>query len=195
MLKGRDCSVMEKIKTKICLHIYILHFQSCQAEICGAVLNYTLWLLTEHFTPLARSCPSPPAALGKARWWCAGAGLHSADLSQHAHEKETRASLCARVCFPRLWIILLPWWRAHPCLILPDPLRLYWHPPFSSRLQRPHVVKGARKRRPKVCGGGREYCVFPHLLSTRPLLFTPDSLRVTVLDRRRAPCYLPAATL
>lgn len=91
----------------------------------------------------------------------------------------------ARVCFLRLWIILLLWWRAHPCLILPDPLRLCWHSPFSWRLQRPHVVKGARKLRSKVWEG-REHCMFLHLLSTRPLLISPDSLRVTVLDTRRA---------
>lgn len=57
-------------------------------------------------------------------------------------------------------------------------------PPFASRLQQPHVVKGVRKRRPKVWHG-REHCVFPHLLSTRTYLFSPDFLRVTV-DRRRA---------
>lgn len=97
------------------------------------------------------------------RWWC-GAQVQgsSVQICPSMLMRKTGASLRARVCFLPLWIILLLWWRAHPCLILPDPLRLRWHPPPPHPPIAPSAAtccKGSEEAEAEGVRGERTLCV------------------------------------
>lgn len=138
---------------------------------------------TERFTSLARSWPSSARQIADGVVRRCRAPQCRFVLAC-PWERDCRVSACAGVFSPTVdhpsSVVTgssLPHspWPTSPALT---------PPPLSSRLQRPHVVRGARKRRPKVWEA-------PSV--NRTTFIFPNS-RSYYIRHTNARCYLPAAT-
>lgn len=179
---------------EICTHIYIPHFQSCQGEICGAVLNETFWFFTEHFRSLARLLAIPSRSTRQSPLMVRRCRAPQCRFVLACPwERDSRVSVCAGVFSPTV---------DHPSSVVtgsslphsPWPTSPVPTPPALIAPAAATCCKGSEEAEAEGVRGRRTLCVPAPSVNKTTFIF-PWFTESYCIRQMTGPCYLPAATL